>query len=51
MTGFGLCLRRGGPTTFDLRAILQKRDKSRDTSNKILYNTSHSQDVKLKREY
>jgi len=39
-----------GPTTFDLRAILQKRDNLWATSNKIMYKTKDSQDLKLKRE-
>ena len=39
-----------GPTTFYLRAILQRRDNSRATSNKMMYETTDSQDLKLKRE-
>jgi len=39
-----------GPTTFDLRAILQKRDNLRATSNKMIYKTTCSQHLKLKRE-
>jgi len=45
-----LCLSQRGPTTFDLRAILQKRDNLRATSNKIMCNTTDSQDLKLKRK-
>jgi len=30
------CLKQPGPTISDLRAILQKRDKSRATSNKMM---------------
>jgi len=37
-----------GPATFDLRAILQKRDNSRATSSKMMYETTDSQDLKLK---
>jgi len=37
--------------TFDLRAILQKRVNSRGTANKMMYSTTHSQDLKLRREY
>jgi len=29
-----------GPTIFDLRAILQKRDNSRATSNEMMYETT-----------
>jgi len=36
-------------TTFDLRAILQKRDNLRDTSDKIKYEITASQDFKLKK--
>ena len=36
-----------GPTTFDLRAILQKCDNSRATSSKMVYKTTNSQDLKL----
>jgi len=36
-----------GPTTFDLRAILQKRDNSRATFNKMMYKTTDSH-LKLK---
>jgi len=39
-----------GPTTFDQRAILQKCDNSRATSNKMMYKTTDSQDLKLKSE-
>jgi len=38
-----------GPTTIDLRAILQKCDNSQATSNKMMYKTTDSQDLKLKR--
>jgi len=37
-----------GPTTFDLRAILQKRGNFRATSNKIIYETTDSRVLKLK---
>jgi len=37
-----------GPTTFDLQAILQKRDNSRATSNKTMYKTTDSKYLKLK---
>jgi len=37
-----------GPTAFDQQAILQKRDNSRDTSNKMMYKTTDSQYLKLK---
>jgi len=39
-----------GPTTFDLQAILQKRDNLRATSNVMMYKTIDLQDLKLKRE-
>jgi len=39
-----------GPNIFDLRAILQKRDNSPDISHKMIYNTTDSQDLKLKKE-
>jgi len=38
-----------GPTAFDLRAILQKRDNLRVTSNKVMHKTAVSQDLKLKK--
>ena len=41
--------RQRGSTTFDLRAILQKRDNLRATSSKMMCTTC-SQDLKLKRE-
>jgi len=31
------CSYQRGPTTFDLRAILQKRDNSRITANNVVY--------------
>jgi len=37
-----------GPTASDLRTILQKRDNSRATSNKMMYKTPDSQHLKLK---
>jgi len=43
-------LSQRGPTTFVLWAILQKRDNSRATSNKIMYKTTNSQQLKLKRK-
>jgi len=39
---------QSGPTTFDLRAVSQKRDNSRDTSNKMMYKTTASKCLKLK---
>jgi len=41
-------LQQRGPTTFHLRAILQKRDNSRATSSKMMYKTTDSQYLKLK---
>jgi len=38
------------PTTFYLRAILQKRYNLRATFNKMMHKTTDSQHVKLKRE-
>jgi len=38
-----------GPATLDLRAILQKRDNLRATSNEMKYKTTDSQDFKLKK--
>jgi len=43
-------LRQRGPTTFNLWDILQKRDNSRATSNKMMCETTDSQDLKLKME-
>jgi len=37
-----------GPTTFDLRATLRKRNNLRATSNKFVYKTTDSQDLNLK---
>jgi len=44
-------LTQRGPTTFDLRAILQKCDESRATFqyNDVLYNKTDSQHLKLKK--
>jgi len=39
-----------GPTSFDLRAILQKRENLRAISNKAMFKTTVSQDLKLKME-
>jgi len=39
-----------GPTTFDLRAILQNLGKSPATSNKMMYKITDSKHLKLKRE-
>jgi len=41
-----------GPTSFNLRAILQKRDNLRAASNRMMYEfkTTCSQDLRLKRE-
>jgi len=38
-----------GPTTFDLRTILQKRDNLRANSNKFMHETTDSQDLKLEK--
>jgi len=38
------------PTRFDLRAILQKRENLRATSNKMMCKTTDLQDLKLKME-
>ena len=38
-----------GPTTFDLRVILQKCDNLRATFKKMIYKTTNLQDLKLKR--
>ena len=40
-----LVLYQHGPTAFDLQAILQKRDDSRSTSNKLVYKTTNSQSL------
>jgi len=37
-----------GPTTFYLRVISQKGDNLRTPSNKIMYKTTDSQNLKLK---
>jgi len=42
-----VCLTQHGPTTFYLRAILQRRDNSRATSNKMMYELIDSQYLKL----
>jgi len=42
-------LQQRGPT-INLPAILQKRDNSLATSNKMMYKTTYSQALKLKRE-
>ena len=39
-----------GPATSYLRAVLQRRDNTRATSNKMMYETTDSQDLKLKRD-
>jgi len=39
-----------GLTSFDLRAILQKRENLRAISNKMMCKTTGTQDLKLKRE-
>jgi len=36
-----------GPTTFDLWAILQKRDNSRATSSDMMYETKDPQHLKV----
>jgi len=38
-----------GLTALDLRAILQKRDNFRAASNKMMYKTTDSQDLKPKK--
>ena len=38
-----------GPTGFGLWAILQKRKNLRATSNRMMYKTTDSQDLKLKK--
>jgi len=40
LTAFENCPRQRDPNTFDLRAILQKCDDSRVTSNQMLYKTT-----------
>ena len=42
-----LILEQHGPTTFDLRAILQKRDNSWDSSKNMMYETTDLQHSKL----
>jgi len=39
-----------GPTSFNLRVMLQKRHNLRATSNNLMYKTTCSKDLKLKRE-
>jgi len=50
--GYRNLIGRRGPTSFNLRAILQKCDNLRATSNKMMYDykTTCSQDLKLERE-
>jgi len=48
VTGTGLAQR--GQRTFDLRAILRKRDNSRSFSNEMMYKTTDSQHLKLNKE-
>jgi len=43
------CLVQRGPTIFDMQAILPKRDGMRATSNKMMYKTTDSQHLKLKK--
>jgi len=43
-------LHQRGPTTLGLRIILRKRENSRATSNKMMYKTTDSQNLKLKKE-
>ena len=54
LTFFSFSLSKGldqrGPTTLDFQAILQKRHNSQATSNKTMYETTGSQDLKLKKE-
>jgi len=42
-------LEQRGPTTFHLRAILQKRDNSWATTKKMMYETTDLQHLKLKK--
>ena len=42
-------LNQRSPTAFDLRVILQKSDNLRATSNKIMYKTTESWDLKIKK--
>jgi len=44
------CIEQRGPTTSDLRAILQKRVNSWATSNQMVYETIDSNDLKWKRK-
>jgi len=39
-----------GPTTSDLRAVFQKHEKLWATYNKVMYETTHSQDLKPKQK-
>jgi len=48
VTALAVDIIQRGPTTFDLLAILQKRDNLWATSNKRKYKTAGSQDFKLK---
>jgi len=43
------CVAQRGPTAFDLRAILQKRDNVRATSTKWCIKQQGSQDLKRKK--
>ena len=43
------CIAQRGPTAFDLRAILQKRDNLRAKSTKLCIKHQGSQDLKLKK--
>jgi len=49
-TWVGIPIVQRSPTSFDLRAILQKRDNLRSDPKKIMYKTTGSQDLKLKKE-
>ena len=45
-----LLIRSAWTSTFVLGAILHKHDNSRATSNKVMYKTTYSQLLKLKKE-
>ena len=44
-----ILLRQRGPTTFDLRTILQRRQNLWATSNKMMYKTTDSQYIKTEK--
>jgi len=49
-TLFSCDLRQRGQTTSELRAILQKRDNLRATSNKMIHKTTNVRNLKRKRK-